>query len=222
MVPEFRPSGVPVWWIGSIRKEPNAGEPAVFGDMLGYWKFFPAQGDWGRIPVWGIGTVIDSSASAVQRGSRYYGYFPMSGHLLVTPGKVTPAGFVDRSEHRHELPPVYNHYALMSDATGFPARQDNQQMVYRPLFTTSFMLDDFFEDNAYFGAESIVLASASSKTAFGTAFMMRDRPQTVIGLTSSANRAFVEGLAAAGGHKLIKAILGQLARQVDTTVRYLR
>jgi len=166
----------------------------VAGDMLGYWKFFPAKGDWGRIPVWGIGTVIESSAGGVQQGSRYYGYFPMSGHLLVKPGKVTPTGFVDRSEHRQELPAVYNHYALMSDATGFPARQDNQQMVYRPLFTTSFMLDDFFGDNACFGAERIVLASASSKTAFGTAFLMRDRPQSLIGLTSKANRAFVEGL----------------------------
>jgi hypothetical protein len=166
----------------------------VAGDVLGYWRFFPAPGNWGRIPAWGIGTVVDSRAGGITRGSRYYGYFPMSSHLQVTPGKVTPVGFTDCAAHRHELPPVYNHYALMSDATGFPERQDNQQMVYRPLFTTSFMLDDFFGDNACFGAEQIVLASASSKTAFGTAFLMRGRPQKIVGLTSKANRAFVKGL----------------------------
>jgi hypothetical protein len=166
----------------------------VVGDMLGYWRFFPAEGEWGRIPVWGIGTVVASTVDAISPGSRYYGYYPMAGHLLVTPGKVTPAGFADHAVHRRELPPVYNHYALMTDATGFPACQDNQQMVYRPLFTTSFMLDDFFGDNGCFGAEQIILASASSKTAFGTAFLLRDRPQTLIGLTSNANRAFVEGL----------------------------
>jgi len=166
----------------------------VAGDMLGYWKFFGAPGAWGRIPVWGIGTVIASNSQGLVPGGRYYGYYPMSGHLPVTPGHVTPLGFVDHALHRRELPSVYNHYALMSDATGFPQRQDNQQMVYRPLFTTSFMLDDYFGDNGCFGAKQIVLASASSKTAFGTAFMMRDRPQQLVGLTSIANRAFVEGL----------------------------
>jgi len=166
----------------------------VAGDLLGYWKFFVAPAAWGRIPVWGTGTIIASNAPGIVRGSRYYGYYPMSGHLPVVPGNVTPLGFADHAAHRRELPPVYNHYALMSEATGFPERQDNQQMVYRPLFTTAFMLDDYLGDNGCFGAQQIVLASASSKTAFGTAFMLRDRPQETVGLTSSANRAFVEGL----------------------------
>jgi hypothetical protein len=166
----------------------------VAGDAIGYWQFFPAAGGWGRIPVWGIGTVSESAAEGVAVGDRYYGYFPMSGHLSVEPGKVSSHGFADQSAHRQKLPAVYNQYALMTEALGFGEQQDNHQMVYRPLFTTSFMLDDFFGDNGCFGAGQIILASASSKTAFGTAFMMRDRPQRVIGLTSSANRAFVEHL----------------------------
>ena len=24
----------------------------VAGDMIGYWQFFPAENNWGRIPVW--------------------------------------------------------------------------------------------------------------------------------------------------------------------------
>ena len=166
----------------------------VAGDALGYWQFFPAEGDWGRIPVWGIGTVSASRAEGVAAGSRYYGYFPMSGHLVVTPGKVGPGGFADHAAHRQSLPPVYNQYALMTAALGFPPRHDNHQMVYRPLFTTSFVLDDYFADNGCFGAEQVVVASASSKTAFGTAFLMRGRPHQTVGLTSGANRAFVEGL----------------------------
>jgi len=101
----------------------------VAGDMLGYWRFFPAAGVWGRLPVWGIASVVASNVAAVAPGSRYYGYYPMASHLRVTPGKVTPAGFADHAAHRRELPPVYNHYALMTDATGFPAAQDRQQMV---------------------------------------------------------------------------------------------
>ena len=166
----------------------------VAGDLIGYWQFFPAQEGWGRIPVWGIGTVTNSAATGISAGSRYYGYFPMSGHLLMSPGKITDQGFVDHSEHRQNLPPVYNHYALMNEALGFPVRHDDYQMIYRPLFATSFVLDDFFDDHDFFGAEQIILSSASSKTAFGTAFMLQDRVQKVIGLTSKKNKAFVEGL----------------------------
>ena len=39
----------------------------VAGDMIGYWQFFPAEGDWGRIPVWGVGTVSCSCGSGVAR-----------------------------------------------------------------------------------------------------------------------------------------------------------
>jgi hypothetical protein len=166
----------------------------VAGDLIGYWRFFPAAGEWGRIPVWGIGTVSASTVQGVAEGSRYFGYFPMSGHLVVAPRKAGPGGFADGIIHRRELPPVYNQYSLMTEALGFPAAQDNHQVIYRPLFTTSFVLADYFADNGSFGAGQVVLASASSKTAFGTAFMMRDRPHRAIGLTSEANRGFVQRL----------------------------
>jgi hypothetical protein len=166
----------------------------VAGDLIGYWRFFPAPGDWGRIPAWGIGTVSASTVEAVAEGGRYFGYFPMSGHLVVSPAKAGPAGFADDVAHRRELPPVYNQYSLMTEALGFPAGQDNHQVIYRPLFTTSFVLADYFADHDNFGAGQVILASASSKTAFGTALMMRDRPQRTIGLTSEANRRFVQRL----------------------------
>lgn len=166
----------------------------VAGDLIGYWQFFPAEGEWGRIPVWGIGTVLASNVEGIAKGNRYYGYFPMSGHLVVTPGQARPQGFADHSTQRQDLPAVYNQYSLMTEALGFPAPYDNHQMIYRPLFTTSFVLADWFADNHCFGAGQVILASASSKTAFGTAFLLRGRAQKIIGLTSQANRAFVERL----------------------------
>jgi hypothetical protein len=166
----------------------------VAGDALGYWQFFPAEGEWGRLPVWGIGTVLASNAEGIAEGERYYGYFPMAGHLVVTPGRARPHGFTDEAAHRRDLAPVYNQYARMNEALGFDPRHDNHQMIYRPLFTTSFVLDDYFGDNDCFGAGQVILGSASSKTAFGTAFMLRDRQQKVVGLTSQSNRAFVERL----------------------------
>src|SRR5688500_3006497 len=30
---------------------------AVFGEAMSYWQFFPAEGGWGRVPVWGFADV---------------------------------------------------------------------------------------------------------------------------------------------------------------------
>ena len=68
-------------------------------------------------------------------------------------------------------------------------------MILRPLFFTSFLIDDFLKDNAFFGAKRVILSSASSKTAYGTAFCLSQRKNVeVIGLTSAKNLDFVRSL----------------------------
>lgn len=170
----------------------------VAGDIIGYWQFFPSDKSadgWGRIPVWGIGRVAASDHPDMAEGTRYYGYFPMSSQLLVKPEKVNARGFVDAAAHRAELPPVYNQYSLCTADNGFDPAFDNHAMVYRPLFTTSFVLDDYLLDNDFFGASQIVIGSASSKTGFGLAYMLKRRENiSIVGLTSPSNREFVEGL----------------------------
>ncbi|MCA9519774.1 MAG: DUF2855 family protein [Myxococcales bacterium] len=169
---------------------------AVVGEQLGYWKFFPAPDGFGRVPVWGIGEVRRSSCDGVVPGQRYFGYFPISSHLLVAPS-VSGPGFLDTSPQRAGLPPVYNTYRLMNEATGFPPDEDDYTVLLRPLFMTSFMAEDFLADNGVFGAGRVILSSASSKTAFGIAqcLAQRDgaRPE-IVALTSPSNLAFVEGL----------------------------
>lgn len=167
----------------------------VAGDMIGYWQFFPAQDDWGRIPVWGMATVVVSHVDGIEAGQRYYGYFPMSSYLVVTPERVNERGFVDGVSHRAALPVVYNQYARVTPENGYPPALDNHQMIYRPLFTTSFVLDDFIADNGFFGASEIILSSASSKTSIGLAHLLAQRPgMSVTGLTSAGNVDFVKGL----------------------------
>jgi len=170
---------------------------AVMGDALKYWDFFPTSDPevWGRIPVWGFADVIASAADGVASGTRVYGYLPTSTHLVVTPDRVDPRGFVDAAPHRASLPGAYNAYRRVdTDASEDPA-YEYHRMVLWPLFFTSFLIDDFLDDNAFFGAEAVVVSSASSKTAIGTAFLLHQRPPIeVIGLTSARNVAFVEGL----------------------------
>ena len=173
---------------------------AAFGDAMKYWEFFPsAVLQHGRIPVWGFADVVASALDGVAVGERFYGYFPMSQHVLLQPVRVTAAGFSDGAAHRRELHPVYNHYSRCSTDPGYRPDQEAQIAILRPLFTTSFLIDDFLADNGFFGARSVVLSSASSKTAYGTAFCLSQRHDSitavkVIGLTSPANLAFTRGL----------------------------
>jgi len=167
------------------------------GEMIGYWKFFPAEEGWGRIPVWGVAVVESPGASGLAPGERVYGYFPMSERLVVTPVQVSAHGFVDGAAHRRELPPVYNQYTRLGADAGYDPADDDVLMLLRPLFATAFLLDDFLAENAFFGARSVLLASASSKTAFSLAYLLaKGRRDTcrVVGLTSPGNVAFVERL----------------------------
>lgn len=166
----------------------------VAGDIIGYWQFFPAEGDWGRIPVWGKGTVINPGTTALKAGDEYYGYYPMSSRFTVRPENISDRGFVDGADHRAALPPVYNQYSLMAEEYGFDRRYDNQRMVYYPLFITGFVLDDYLFDNDFFGAGRVILSSASSKTSISLAFQLQKRDRRVTGLTSAGNRSFVESL----------------------------
>jgi len=168
---------------------------AAFGDAMKYWDFFPAKEGWGMVPVWGFADVVESKADDVEVGERFYGYFPMASHLKVTPTKLSAAGFTDGAAHRQHLSPIYNFYANTMTDPAYRADMEELQMIFRPLFMTSFLIDDFLDDNGFFGAEQVVLSSASSKTAYGLAFLLAQRKGIkVIGLTSAGNVAFVEGM----------------------------
>jgi hypothetical protein len=173
---------------------------AALGDSLRYWQFFPAPEGWGIIPVWGFAEVEVSRCPGIEPGERFYGYYPMSSHLRLEPAQVKEGGFVDGAEHRQSLPFVYNQYLRTSRDPLYTADSEAAQMLLRPLFTTSFLLDDFFADNGFFAARRLVLTSASSKTAIGTAYLLnsergtREQDYEIIGLTSSGHRSFVEGL----------------------------
>ena len=73
---------------------------ASAGDLLGYWSFFPAEDNWGRIPVMGYGNVVASAHPDIAVGERLWGFYPMGSYLLVEAGKVNEHAFSDVSEHR--------------------------------------------------------------------------------------------------------------------------
>lgn len=167
---------------------------ALMGVAMSYWDFFPAEPGLGLVPLWGFADVVESRTDGVEVGSRVYGYLPPSSHLLVQPARVDERGFRDGSAHRQALPSPYNVYALTTADPAYESRRENLQVLYRPLFYTSFMLADQLDDNGYFGADVLVLTSASSKTAYGAAFLLKGNGPEVIGLTSPGNVEFTESL----------------------------
>jgi hypothetical protein len=166
---------------------------AVFGDSMHYWDFFPAGPPWGRVPLWGFADVEESNVEAVAVGTRVYGYLPTSSHLVVQPDRIDERGFHDVSEHRQHLPSPYNGLTTTKGDPAYEADREDLQVLYRPLFMTSFMLADYLEDNDFFGATTAVISSASSKTSYGLSFLLQGKVKTVA-LTSTANVAFTEAL----------------------------
>src|SRR3954469_16496505 len=171
---------------------------AVFGDAMSYWKFFPsgaASDGWGRVPMWGFADVERSEAQGVEPGTRVYGYLPPSSHLVVTPTRVDASGFVDATEHRAALPAAYNRYQATAADPFYEESTEDLQMLLRPLFFTSFLIDDQLDDDGLAARGPVLISSASSKTAIGTAFLLSRRDGVdLIGLTSERSRAFVDGL----------------------------
>jgi Protein of unknown function (DUF2855) len=168
---------------------------AVLGDELKYWQLFPAPQGFGNIPVWGFGDVIASKHPGVAEGERLFGYFPMATHLVIEAVEVTKRGLRDGAAHRQDVAPVYNAYARVSGDPAFAGQQGDHQALLRPLLMLSFLVEDFLSENEFYGARSVLLSSASSKTAFGLAHLLHARGDIkVIGLTSAANTDFVKSL----------------------------
>lgn len=168
---------------------------AVMGEAMSYWDFFPAPEGWGRVPMWGFAEVERSEVEGVEPGTRIYGYLPPSSHLVVAPASVDGGGFVDGSPHRAALPSAYHRYLDSSADPFYRADTEDVQMLLRPLFFTSFLIDDQLADEGLTGRGPILISSASSKTAIAAAFLLARRQGVeLVGLTSERSAEFVAGL----------------------------
>jgi hypothetical protein len=145
--------------------------------------------------MWGFAEVERSEAEGVEAGTRVFGYLPPSSHLVVVPVDADGAGFVDGSAHRAELPSAYHRFLATGADPFYRADTEEIQMLLRPLFFTSFLIDDQLADENLVGRGPILISSASSKTAIAAAFLLARRDGVeLVGLTSPRSVEFVEGL----------------------------
>ena len=173
--------------------------------MLGYWDFFPSDVNaetWGRVPAMGWAEVVESRVAGLEVGTRYYGWYPMARTVDMT-ATPTADGFRDDGAHREAHAPVYRSY-VATGADPFYSEVDDAEdrhALLRGLFLTGFLADEFFADAggsggaSYFGAERVIVLSASSKTAVGFAQRASERGNVqVVGVTSTGNVEFVRSL----------------------------
>ncbi|KXS19945.1 hypothetical protein M427DRAFT_52762 [Gonapodya prolifera JEL478] len=180
------------------------------GRSLRYFDFFPVSGEkpgqYGTMPVWGFGTVIKSLSPLVAEGERLWGYWPCASHCVLVPDpkRTTQASFVVR---RDDLPADRLAYLTYSrvDKRALPTPSspelEDHAMLLRGLWVTGFLLADYLAVKNNFSVagshptKTVVIVSASSKTGYSLAFCLKQLAPTteVIGLTSSRNKAFVQG-----------------------------
>jgi Protein of unknown function (DUF2855) len=141
---------------------------AALGETMKFWQFFRSpHAEWGHMPVWGFADVVASAVEGIELGERLYGFLPIATHVYLRPERLTQRGFYDGTE----LPSMYNQYTRCAADPVYLPELENIQALLRPLFIMSFTLADFLQDNAFFGARRVMVSSASSKTAFGTAVL---------------------------------------------------
>ncbi len=168
---------------------------AAMGDAMKYWDFFPAPDGFGIVPVWGHAHVVASNVEGFAVGERVYGYLPMASHLVVSPGAVKPGSFADTAPHRSHLAAVYNQYRRIAADPGHHADREDVRSVFEPLFMTSWLIERMFAKDGWYGADTLVMTSASSKTALALAHVAKAASPDIarIGLTSAGNVDFVRG-----------------------------
>lgn len=172
---------------------------AALGDALNYFKFFPVPeaeraGEWGCLPVWGIGQVIESDVPNLREGDRIYGFFPAATYLTMTPVASTTTGF--RVE-RPGIPPdfdFYNQYYHAQLDPFYLPDQEDLMIVMRPLFLTGLLITDYLSVSD-FGQDTVIISSAGSKTSYGLAAALHSAGRyPVLGLASARSKAFAESL----------------------------
>jgi hypothetical protein len=163
---------------------------ALFGDSpMRFFDVFPAPEGFGRVPVWGFARVVESRADGIAEGSRFFGFLPMSTHHTVTPEAVR-GGFVDTAQQAvpHDW---YRTYESADPDDGL----DDRRALLHPLFPCSYTLADLIAKQVATGVTSVLISSASCKTAIGLADLLAGTDGlSVIGVTSGQHVAFTTGL----------------------------
>lgn len=161
----------------------------VLADFLRSWDAFPSPTPgWGRVPAWGMARVVSASETVAAVGSTFTGYVPMATHVAVQARPVDD-DLLAMDEPRSLMLPIYRRLISVTAELGWGEHEIDIDTVMLPVFPFAALLaHDLTRD----GARSVVISSASSRSAAALSRVLGNHGVEVIGLTSDRNRSAVE------------------------------
>jgi hypothetical protein len=156
---------------------------ALLGDMLGHWTPFPAAAGWGRVPAWGVGTVLVGDPAVAPVGARYLGYLPMATHVGMRAVDARP-GLRDVSSERASMLPMYRQLRRVDTDPTWDDALIDAEVLMQPVYPPAGLLDD---DLRRAGTQHVIISSASSKTSMGMGRLLVERGVHVTGLSRGTN-----------------------------------
>jgi hypothetical protein len=142
----------------------------------------------------GYGVVTASAHPDIAVGGRYFGFFPV-GDVHIVDAEPSRTGFNDNAPYREKHAMAYRSFdkvePISTDAQVI--WNEDAVLIYRGLFLTAYLADDFLADKNFYEATQVIVTSASSKTSLALAHCLKLRSNiTSVGLTSASNKAFVQ------------------------------
>ncbi len=160
---------------------------ALLGDVLGFWKAFPAAPGWGRPPVWGLARVVAADLELAHIGTQLTGFLPMGTHATVR-AQPDESGIVSDDVGRRDLLPFYRRLTV----TDTDPHDDVAVALLHVIPFAGVLAADLLNR----GATHVVLSSASSRSAAALARLLTQAGVETTGLTSTHHQDATKTMAA--------------------------
>ncbi|WP_197375754.1 DUF2855 family protein [Mycolicibacterium baixiangningiae] len=162
----------------------------LVNDVLRTLDAFPSpKPDRGRVPVWGIAEVIAADPSVATVGTRVAGFLPMATHADVRLTS-TETGLLSIDAQRVGMLPIYRRLTpVVNDPRSIDADIETVLLAVHPFAAL------LAADVTATGARTVVVSSASSRSAAALSRLLTRAGVDVIGLTSSRHRPVAQSLA---------------------------
>ncbi|MCX2980730.1 DUF2855 family protein [Halieaceae bacterium IMCC14734] len=151
------------------------------------------------VPAWGVATIIESANPEFTVGEQYRGFLHMT-NVVQMKARRTAEGFQAFGGKRDKINQAYNGFLTVAAGGTSPIAGEGPKadlaMTSAPGGGSGFILYELLKMHAFYGANSVVLTSASSKLSLVTAQLLREQRdsgelQCVVGYTAKSNQAFV-------------------------------
>jgi uncharacterized protein DUF2855 len=170
--------------------------------FLKFFAVYPLDEEYkhlANVPAWGVATITESRNPDFSVGEQYRGFLHMA-NVVQMKARRTEDGFVAYGGKRDKLNQAYNGFIGVDQSGSSPIKGDGEKsdlaMTSAPGGLSGFILYELLKMHSFYGGNSVVLTSASSKLSLTTALLLRrDREEgalaKVIAYTAKSNVEFV-------------------------------